>query len=145
MKKAGLLLVTFIGFFLLGGCFFNDNAFYEVDPLPDDPPELSVVTSLDTLESPRVNDSLKVSYELSILNGTFYFMVSLVDEATVHASDSSSGSFWIYPTQSQTEGIDTLYMNFYHSSNTNTLADLAGYEASITSLKFAMDFNQEVP
>jgi hypothetical protein len=38
-------------------------------------------------------------------------------------------------------GVDTLYMEFYYSSNTNSLADKVNYEARTEILKFAIDFN----
>jgi hypothetical protein len=145
MKEACPVLVCFLALCLVKGCFFTDNSFYEVDPLAGDPPEVSVITNLDTVDLPRVNDSLQVIYDLHIENGEFFFMEALISGEVVFASDSSHGSFMIYPFQSQATGIDSLAMEFYHSSNTNSLADLAGYEARITRLKFAIDFNQGSP
>ena len=144
MSKAILVLVTFTTLSLLSACYFTDSEWYKADPVADDPPEVSVITNLDTLYNPRVNDSLQVIYELSIVNGELYFMEAMVSDWTVHSSDSTYGSFWIYPSQSSETDLDTLYLDFYHSSNTNTLADLAGYEASITSLKYLIDFSEEV-
>ena len=145
MRKASPVLVTLAAVSLLSACYFTDSEMYRVDPVADEPPEVSVVTNLDTLLNPRVNDSLQVIYELSIVNGEFFFMDAEVSDGTIHSSDTSSGSFWIYPSQSNESDIDTLYMDFYHSSNTNTLADITGYEAHITSLKYAIDFKEEEP
>jgi hypothetical protein len=145
MKKVRPIWVTGIVFCLLSACYFTDDSLYEVDPVAGDPPVVSVITNLDTMELPTVNDSLQVIYDLSIENGQFFFMEALVTEGMVHTSDSASGSFWIYPFQSQINDIDTLRLDFYHSSNTNTLADLTGYEARITRLKYAIDFNQGPP
>ena len=142
MKTACPLLVTLLVLCLLSACIFTDNSLYQVDPVGGDPPEVSVTTNLDTMDLPRVNDSLQVIYDLSIINGEFFFMEAVVTEEIVHSSDSAHGSFWIYPFQSQSNDIDTLSLDFYHSSNTNSLADLAGFEARITRLKFAIDFNQ---
>lgn len=145
MKKACPVLFTCVVLCLLGACIFTDDSLYEVDPVAGDPPVVSVITNLDTMELPRVNDSLQVIYDLSIENGQFFFMEAVVTAGTVHFSDSASGSFWIYPFQSLSNDIDTLSLEFYHSSNTNTLADLTGYEARITRLKYAIDFNQGPP
>ena len=145
MKRACPVLVSCMVMYLVSACYFTDNSLYEVDPVAGDPPEVSVIANLDTMDLPRVNDSLQVIYDLSIENGDFFFMEALVTEGTVHASNSAHGSFWIYPFQSQSNDIDTLILEFYHSSNTNTLADITGYEARITRLKYAIDFNQGPP
>jgi hypothetical protein len=129
---------------LLSACIYSDSDIYKVDPVADDPPVVSVVTNLDTLLNPRVNDSLEVIYELSIADGELYYVDAKVSDWTVHSSDTTHGSFWIYPTQSDETELDTLYMVFYYSSNTNTLADVAGYEALTTRLKYAIDFSKEV-
>ena len=139
MKK---VLVLLMGPMLLHACFYSDSEWYRVDPVADDPPIVTVVTNLDTLDNPRVNDSLQVIYDLSIENGNFYYLDAVVADQTIFQTDTTYGSFWIYPEQST--GVDTLYMDFYHSSNTNTLADVTGYEARITRLKYAIDFTEEV-
>ncbi|TFH24031.1 MAG: hypothetical protein E4H10_11225 [Bacteroidia bacterium] len=144
MRKTILVLVSFTTLSLLSACYFTDSEWYKADPVADDPPEVSVITNLDTLYNPRVNDSLQVIYELSIVNGELYFMEAMVSDLTVHSSDSTYGSFWIYPSQSNETDLDTLYLDFYYSSNTNTLADIIGFEASITILKYVIDFSEEV-
>lgn len=139
MKK---LFAVLLGSLFLHACFFNDSEWYQVDPVPDDPPLVTVVTNLDTLENPRVNDSLQVIYDLSIENGEFYVLDAVLADETIYLSDSTNGTFWVYPDQSA--DVDTLYLDFYYSSNSNTLADLAGYEARSTTLKYAIDFTEEV-
>ena len=142
MRKASWALIL-TALSLLSACYFTDSEWYRADPVADDPPEVSVITNLDTLYNPRVNDSLQVIYEVSVVNGEFFFMEAMVSDWTVHSSDSTYGSFWVYHSQSNETGLDTLYLDFYHSSNTNTLADVTGYEASITSQKYAIDFSEE--
>ncbi|MCK5066268.1 MAG: hypothetical protein KAR16_02460 [Bacteroidales bacterium] len=144
MRKTTLVKVTLTALSLLSGCFYSDSEIYKVVPVADDPPEISVVTNLDTLYNPSVNDSLEVIYEVSIENGDLYFVDAVVADQTIHFSDTTHGSFWIYPDQSDETELDTLYMDFYHSTNSNSLADIAGYEALITNLKYAIDFSQEV-
>ena len=124
---------------LLSACFYNDKETYTVEPVAGEPAELTVVSNLDTLVNPSVGDSLEVVYAAQVVNGEFYYLDALVDRELIHSSDSSQGSFWIYPSYS--EGVDTLYMEFYISSNSNTLADKVGLEAAIDTRKYAIDFN----
>ena len=142
MTKA-VLICTLIFLLPLSACFFTDSEIYEIIPVADDPALLTVVSNLDTLFHPLVGDSLEVFYSASIVNGELYFMEALFSEEIFFASDSLEGSFWIYASQST--GLDSLVLDFYHSSNTNTLADLTGYEAGITSQSYAIDFGGEEP
>lgn len=144
MIKTSLVLFTLCALSLLSACYYMDGEVYKADPVAGDPSEATVITNLDTIPFPTIGDSLQVVYTLSIDNGEFYFMDATLDDLTVYSSDSIEGSFWIYPSQSSATELDSLYMDFYHSSNTNTLADLTGYEALITSLSYAIDFSGEV-
>ena len=144
MRKAILILVIYASLSLLNACFFSDSEIYRVEPVADDPPEVSVLSNLDTLDKPRVNDSLLVDFEIEVVNGEFYLLEALISDGVVHSSDTASGSFWIFPSQSDETGLDTLYMDIYHSSNSNSLADRTGWEASITYRKYAIDFSEEV-
>jgi hypothetical protein len=142
----GKYISIFISLLLLSGlqaCFYSDTEIYEVDPIPGDPPSISVSTNLDTLNNPPVNDSLEVIYDVEISGGEFYYVYADVVNTTVYESDSSHGSFWINPALADSSGVDTLDMEFYYSSNSNSFADKVGYEALIDSLKFAIDFNLE--
>lgn len=140
MRKA-LRSGTLISLLSLSACFFSDSEIYEVEPVAGDPAELTMVSNLDTLYNPLVGDSLEVSYSASIVNGILYIVEAEISEQIVYSSDSLEGSFWIYPSQSS--GLDSLFLDFYHSSNTNTLADRTGYEAQITSHSYALDFGGE--
>ncbi len=140
--RYAFLGITLILLFLPKACYYTDSEMYKADPVADDPPLVTVVSNLDTLDQPHVGDSLEVSYELSIVNGEFFFMDAEISDESVYSSDSLRDSFWIYPSQST--GLDSLYLDFYHSSNTNTLADKTGYEAHITSLRYAIDFDGEL-
>ena len=144
MRNTSWVLVTLMALSLLSACIYLDDEIYRVEPVADDPPEVSVLTNLDTIPHPVMGDSLQVRYELSIVNGEFYFFEAALSDLTVHSSDSVQGSFWIYPSQSNESELDTLYMDFYHSSNTNSLADFAGYEARTHILKYAIYFSGEV-
>ena len=127
----------------LPACFYTDSEMYNVEPVPGDPPVRSVVTNLDTLHNPQVNDSLEVIYQVEVSGGEFYFVYADVASSTVFESDSTYGSFWITPDMADSLGVDTLYWDFYYSTNSNSMADMIGYEALLDSLKIAIDFNQQ--
>ncbi len=134
----------FFSVLLLSGlpaCSYTDSEMYEVEPVPGDPPILSVSTNLDTLHNPPVNDSLEVIYQAVVEGGEFYYVYADVVNTSIFESDSSYGSFWIDSVLADSSGVDTLYMEFYYSSNTNSLADKVNYEARTEILKYAIDFN----
>ncbi len=128
---------------VLPACFYSDTTLYEVEPVPGDPPVISVVTNLDSLINPPVNDSLEVIYQVELSSSNFYYVYADVASTTIFESDSSYGSFWIDSGLADSSGIDTLYLEFYYSSNSNSLADMFGYEALVDYQKYAIDFNLE--
>ena len=136
-----ILLATIM--LLLPSCFFTDSELYQVEPVPGDPPVISVVTNLDTLVNPAVNDSLEVIYDVDIEGGDLYYVNVVIAGTQIFDSDSIHGSFWVTHSMSVVTGLDTLHMDFYYSSNSNTIADIVGYEALIKHLKFELDFNLE--
>jgi len=134
----------FLAALLLAGlpaCFYNDAEMYNVEPVPSDQPVRSVITNLDTLSNPKVNDSLEVIYQVELSGGEFYYVYADVASSTVFESDSTYGSFWITSDMADSLGVDTLYMEFFYSSNSNSMADKLGYEALLDYLKIAIDFN----
>jgi hypothetical protein len=136
-----LYYFTLLSLLLPAACYYVDKDVYEVEPVAGDPAVVSVASNLDTLNNPPVGDSLEVFYSVTVENGEFYFMDALLSGETFYTTDSIEGSFYVYPSQSI--GLDSLYMDFYHSSNTNTLADKTGYEARVTSRSYAIDFGGE--
>jgi hypothetical protein len=128
----------------MAGCIYSDSDMYFVEPVPDDPPQISVHTNLDTLYNPQVNEGLEVEYQVEISGGELYYVYAQLAQSLVFESDSSHGAFWIIPIMADSAGIDTLYMSFYYSSNSNSLADKFGYEALVEYLDFALDFNTGV-
>ena len=125
---------------LIHGCTYSDYDHYQVEPIAGDPPLFTVTTNLDTVDLPVVKDSLKVMYEVAIQDGEFYFLEAAVGNFLVYNSDSSQGSFWLYPDDVPMPGMDTLGLLFYYSSNTNSLGDVLGIESLNTYLKYAIDF-----
>ena len=141
MRKFIPILFTALLLTGLPACVFTDSEMYNVEPVPSDPPVRSVSTNLDTLHNPQVNDSLEVIYQVEVSGGEFYYFFADVASLTVYESDSTYGSFWITPDMADSSGVDTLYMEFYYSSNSNSMADKLGYEALLDNLNIAIDFN----
>lgn len=121
---------------LISACIYSDLSVYSVSPIAGDPPAISVTTSLDTLTDPTVIDSLEVIYNIEIENGKVYFVDALVEDIPVHESDTPHGSFWIYSNIPVEPGADTLYLNIYHSTNSNSLADIVEFEVALLGLKY---------
>lgn len=141
MRNGASILLAALFISVLPSCFYSDSELYKVEPVPGDPPVISVSTNLDTLINPAVNDSLEVVYNVEIEGGELYYINAVVAGTQVFESDSINGSFWIPHNAGVIPSVDTLYMDFYYSSNTNSLADITGYEARILDLKFAVFFN----
>jgi hypothetical protein len=135
------ILTTALFLLWLPACFYSDSEMYYVEPLAADPPVISVSTNLDSLFNPPVNDSLEVEYLVDISGGELYYVYAEIANSMVFESDSTRGIFWVTPYMADSAGIDTLHMQFYYSSNTNSLADKLGYEALVKYLDFALDFN----
>ena len=143
MKRSIYTLLAVVLLALPQSCFYSDSELYRLDPIPGDPPVFSLSTNLDTLYHPAVNDSLHVSYQVEIEGGEFYYMYAVIANTTVYESDTTRGSFWIYPELATDSGVDTLFIDLYYSTNSNSLADQVGYEAILETVKFAVDFNLE--
>lgn len=142
MKSRIHILFIALLFSGLEACFYTDSEMYYVEPIADDPPLISVSTNLDTIQNPPVNDSLEVNYQVEISGGELYYVYADIAGSTIFESDSTRGIFWITSPMADSSGIDTLYMEFYYSTNTNSLADMFGYEALVEYLNIAVDFNQ---
>ena len=126
----------------LPACFYSDSDMYYVDPMAGDPALVTVSTNLDSLYNPPVNDSLEVEYLVEISGGELYYVYAEIASSMVFESDSTRGRFWVTSSMAGSAGIDTLHMEFYYSSNTNSLADKLGYEAMVWYLDYALDFNE---
>ena len=139
--KNGIFIAVILGIgCLISACSYSDDGVYSVDPVPDDPPVVWATTTLDTMDNPAITDSLEVEFDISIQNGELYILDATLGNEPFYQSDTTQGSFWIYAKDSELPGIDTLRMNFYYSSNTNSLADKLGLEARDLGLKYAIDF-----
>lgn len=137
-RRLIILLISAAG--MINACTYSDYGTHVVEPVAGDPPTITASTNLDTLLNPEVSDSLKVVYEVVVQNGTFYLLDATVGNSPVFDSDTSHGTFWLYPNDVQVPGVDTLTLLIYYSSNTNSLADVLGIEALYLRLNYAIDF-----
>ncbi len=143
--KNRIFILTILGIVcLLNGCIYSDDGIYRVDPVADDPPLVLASTNLDSIENPVVIDSLEVVYDISIQNGELYLLDVILGNQPLYDSDTTQGSFWIYASDSEIPGIDTLRMNIYYSSNTNSLGDILAVEARDIDLRYAIDFKGSI-
>lgn len=140
MRSCIYILLTSLLLSGLSACFYSDSDMYYVEPIAGDLPVISVSTNLDTLINPIVSDSFEVNYLAEVSNGEFYYLYADVAGSTIFESDSSYGSFWMTPLMADSSGIDTLYLELYYSTNSNSLADKFGYEAQVEYVDYAIDF-----
>ena len=139
MKSRTVILIITVGL-LASGCIYSESEVYRVEPVPGISPVISVTTNLDSLEYLIVLDSLEVSWSAEVENGEFYQLELFIGQVPVYSTDSAKGVFWIRSTVVKSPGIYPLYMLFYYSTNTNTLADMIGLEASVLDLEFELQF-----
>ena len=125
---------------LISACVYTNSGTYYVDPVPGEPPTISVSSNLDTMYDPRVIDSLEIIYEVEIVNGEFYLVDAVVNDTSVYSSDTINGSFWIQSSLVEEPGVDTIFMRIYYSTNSNSLADVVGLEANILDLEYPVTF-----
>ena len=144
MKNRIFALMILGSICLINGCIYSDDGIYRVDPVPDDPPIVLASTNLDSIENPVVTDSLEVEYDISIQNGELYLLDVTLGNQFLYESDTTQGSFWIYASDSKIPGIDTLRMDIYYSSNTNSLGDILSIEARDLDLSYAIDFKGSI-
>jgi len=139
------------------GCIYSSNELYTVEPVPGVPPTVFATASLDTVDANPYTDSLMVSYEISVNGGELYYVESLIeqysiyeylpdyDPDTLHGPYVQADSFWLAVAVPPDSGIYTLYLDFYYSTNTNSLGDILGVEANVLTLEFLIDFKGESP
>ena len=140
----------------LWGCIYTSNDLYTVTPSPGIPATVNVTTNLDTINSNPYVDSLLVSYEISVEGGQLYFVESLIETYSVYEywpdydPDTLSGpyiladSFWLNVGVPADSGTYTLYIDFFYSSNSNSLGDILGFEADVLTREFLIDFKGEI-
>ncbi|MEN8226547.1 MAG: hypothetical protein ABFS38_00225 [Bacteroidota bacterium] len=127
---------------MISACTYSESGIYRVDPVPGDPPMISAHTNLDTIIDPTVIDSLEVIYNVDIENGKFYQVEAFVFDKLVHSSDTTHGSFWITSAFVTDTVVDTLSLYFFHSTNSNSLADIVGLEYDYIELDYPIIFEE---
>ncbi len=148
LNRTSILLSGFL--LLLGACTYTNSDFYWVDPVPGDPASIEVTTSLDSMDNPTINDTLDllVMMDVEVTNGELYFIECFMDDIPVYDSliayenDTANTShifrdtFEIQRTIALDSGYYSLFMYFYYSKNSNSLADIYGYEAKALEIEY---------
>jgi hypothetical protein len=72
-----------------GGCVYNTSEQFFVQPVPDEPAEILVTTSLDTLDQPAATDSLdlEIEYTIEIRNGKPYIVDCWLEDYHLYEVD----------------------------------------------------------
>jgi len=148
MKNIFQVLTAVLFTLAAAGCSYSDSDIYFVDPIPGDSATVVVSTNLDTMDRVVVTDSLLFKYRAEITGGELYATQAIVenlaiylnvtdyDPDTIIGSYVLSDSFWIMQDLDVGTGINTLQFSIYYSSNTNSLADMIGVEASTLDLEY---------
>lgn len=140
MKKK-LFIAIALGMMTWGqSCIYSESGIYLVEPVPGDPPSIEASSNLDTIADPVLVDSLEVIYSAGVENGLFYGLETYYLNDLVYNSDTTSGSFWLKPATFQLSGVDTLYLYFFFSTNSNSLADILELEYNYVSLKYPVTY-----
>lgn len=134
LPVAALALLSFVA----SSCLYSDTEEYWVVPVADDPAVVRFLSSLDSLPSPVIlTDSLVVFYEVEIENGDFYQARISVSDLEIYRSDSLAGTFVVDSSMLSPGGVaEMLDVLLFYSSNTNSLGDYYGIEASDSTLSF---------
>ena len=127
---------------MIHACTYSESDLYLADPVPGEPPVFTAITNLDTIDTPVVTDSLEVIYEVEIENGNFYQIEAYLLDQVLYNSDTTNGAFWLTPHLVEQPGIDTLFIYFFYSTNSNSLADRFELEYNVTELRYPINFEE---
>lgn len=142
MKKITIFILAGI-VAVIGACVYSESGIHYVDPVPGEPPTFQTSTNLDTIPNAIVLDSLEVFYDAEIENGEFYQIEAYSFDEIVYLSDSTHGSFWISYDSLYRTGMDTLFLFFFYSTNSNSLADIVGAEYNVLELEYPILYGEE--
>jgi hypothetical protein len=145
-------MILLVSALLPAACTYTNSGNILVEPLEDDPAIITVHTNLDTMNNPTVTstDTLWVVFEAEVNNGELYYVQCILEDTVVYDSVTASevdtlfesfilrDSFGIMPSISFDPGHYSLYMDFYYSSNTNSLSDRYGYESELKELEYSV-------
>lgn len=147
MKR--VIISLFAGLLLLAmACTYTNSEFYYATPIPGDSASINVSTNLDTVDPISIKDSLLFKYRAEINNGKLYLANASIssytlyqfypeyDPDTLMAPYVLVDSFWIWSDLASDTGVYPMLLEFYYSSNTNSLGDVLGLEADILELNF---------
>lgn len=140
MRKQSLVAVVGLMAFLQPACDYTNNDVFMVDPISGPEPVISVQCNLESDSVYPVLDSLQVIYQVTLEHADLYYVEASINEVIVYGmqpeydSDTVEGllvmadSFFVHSDLNLVPGNHNLDLYFFHSTNTNSLADLAGTE-----------------
>lgn len=138
IKKITLLLIACV----VQSCIYNENDIYFNEIDISHLPVITIQLNLDSLDTPTVNDSLEVLFNISVEGGELYWTRFVISDSIVYANDTASDRFWLTSGLVVGPGTYTLEMDAFYSSNTGSLADIIGIEALMKSKYYEIRFSQ---
>ncbi len=139
MKTTTISLLILL---ILSACDYSSDEIYFVEVDLSDLPELEISSSLDTMESVLITDSLLFEYEISIDTGKIFYTQIFFDESFIFASDSLANSVWINPDTSYNDGHYDIYMEVIYKSSTGSLADRINAEYLLKDTSWVVTLNR---
>ena len=121
-------------------CEYSENGIYYHNVIPGNPPSITIKTNLDTMEAPSLIDSIMISYEIKVDSGEFIWSRFLLSDVLIFNSDTATNSFWLRYEMANDSGMQELTMEAYYSTNSGSIADVAGIEALKESIVYDIWF-----
>lgn len=142
------LLPVLILLLSVTSCEYISQDIHYVEPEAGTEPLLLPLTNLEADSVYVVRDSMLVAYEVFLNAGELYYIEASIGNL-VHYShwpsydpDTSgtwpvaADSFYLEDVFHLDSGLHTLYMDFYHSTNSNSLADMLSLEYEMYTLEY---------
>ena len=153
--KASPFIAALAGFLLfLNACTYTNDGEHFVNPVPGEPPVLSVSCNLDTFSFIETTDSVLISYTAEIENGFLSLVYAEVNELVPYDTLANleadtvpqvlRDSFYVAKDVDLLAGENILDLFFYTSTNSNTLGDLYNIEADMRTLTYSIFLMEDV-
>ncbi|MDA3823265.1 MAG: hypothetical protein PF450_11750 [Bacteroidales bacterium] len=126
MKKHSLIFLLFL--LITNSCYYLDTESNRVDIILSYNPEVSIISTLDGIDSIRNSDSIYFRYEIDIDTGKFFYSDLILDNILIARFDSIIDSLWIPAYYIMEESIHNLTMVARYKTYSGSLADLMNTE-----------------
>jgi hypothetical protein len=121
-----------ISILLLASCTYYDNEEYFVDHTPGPLPEISLITSFDTIIGDIIaTDSILFEYEVFLDSGRVFFTYLEFQELQGFINDTNAASIWLKPNKFLPGNTAELFMSVAYKTNSGSLADLYDVEYTL--------------